>query len=147
MTWRSIDHTADAAVEVEAPTFMGLLAEAVRAFSDTVTDVAAIEEREGRSIRAAAPERDLLLREVLEEVLYLHDTEGFIASSVRPGTSATTAPSEGAGGLEVELLLLGERFDPDRHPHRVLVKAVTYHRLAVAGDDSTGWRARVVFDL
>lgn len=40
----------------------------------------------------------------------------------------------------------GERFDASRHGIKVLIKAVTYHGLAV-GETPDGWSATVIVDL
>ena len=40
----------------------------------------------------------------------------------------------------------GERYDPNRHELKTLIKAVTYHQLEVRSS-KVGWTARVVFDI
>ena len=42
--------------------------------------------------------------------------------------------------------LSGERFDLARHGLKILLKAVTYHRLEVR-PHAGGWLARVLFDI
>jgi SHS2 domain-containing protein len=53
---------------------------------------------------------------------------------------------EEAGGFQLEAEARGEVQDPECHPTKVLIKAVTYHALEVA-ETADGWRARVVFDI
>ena len=54
---------------------------------------------------------------------------------------------EGSGGaLALEGELIGERHDPGRHPHKLEIKAITYHGLQVT-ETAEGWRATVIFDI
>ncbi len=73
----------------------------------------------------------------LSELLLLHETEAFLVrdASVR---SVGTPPTALVASVR------GEPFDPDRHPARVEVKAVTYHGLVF--DPGRG-RARVIVDI
>jgi SHS2 domain-containing protein len=50
------------------------------------------------------------------------------------------------GPAALHATLHGEPRDPARHPWRLIVKAVTYHRLAVQ-PSAAGWEARVFLDI
>lgn len=141
MPWETLDHTADAGAEVTAIDREGLFVEALRALTDCITEVDRVRAVRRRAVTVAAADLELLLVEWLDEALFRFEVEGFLAAG------ATVEITEDAAvGLRLTGELLGEEHDPDRHPHKVAVKAVTYHGLAV-GRSETGWRARLIFDI
>lgn len=150
MSFRFLDHTADVAVEVTADSLAGLYAEAARAFTDTVTPLAGVAEGRTLEVTLDLPAdadlasddashhcaREDLMVAWLEELLYRFEVEGFLPAR---------ADVELAGDA-LHATLRGETYAPDRHPVKVLVKAVTYHALAVR-PTADGWTARVIFDI
>ena len=128
MPYRFFSHTADAAVELEAPDEAGLRAAGVAALRELLVGDSPVA---GTSERPIAPSgrdaADRLIR-YLQEVLYLYDTERFLPDRVLP------------------LGVSGEPFDPARHHALREVKAVTYHGAAVV-PDGDGYRATIVFDV
>ena len=141
MPWEALDHTADAGVVVTAGDRESLFAEALRALTDCITDVSRVRPLESRAVEAAADDLELLLVEWLGEALYRFDTEHFLASAAR----LTISDGEGER-RRLTGEMLGEPRDPGRHPHRVAVKAITYHGLEVARNPA-GWTARLIFDI
>ena len=134
---RWVDHTAELELELEAASergvFEGALAAlggllAERAGGDEETDASPVRHK----VSASAPDRATLLAEWLSELAYLAESEGFIP---------TRAERLELTGNALEATVVGRRASP---PH--LVKAVTYHRLAIWEEDET-WRARVIFDV
>jgi SHS2 domain-containing protein len=140
VSFEFLDHTGDVGFVAEAPTLDGLLAEAVAAFVATVTEPERIESRETRAFTVTAEAPDLLVHGVLEEVLFRFEVGGFL-----PRIARATVTEHGRE-WQAELEVSGERRDAVRHPVKVLVKAITYHALAVERAGA-GWRAKVIFDL
>lgn len=140
MGYRFLNHTADVAFELEAPTRDDLFAEALAAFTDTLTELETVEERVTRRFELRSPLLDLLLVDWLTELLYAFETEGLLFQSA----DVRVTGEDGAFQLIAEAR--GEAEDPERHHGKVLVKAVTYHGLEVV-EEGDGWRARVVFDI
>jgi SHS2 domain-containing protein len=69
--------------------------------------------------------------------LYLEDAEDWLLCEFdfrEFGLSSLTAQAR------------GEKFDPARHPLKGLVKAVTYHQLAIEKQGDF-WRARIFVDV
>ncbi len=83
---------------------------------------------------------DLLLVDFLSELLYRFDTRGWLTRD------AEVEVREYDGGWQLQGTLLGENHDTARHAVRILIKAVTYHQLAVTQQAGT-WTADVVFDI
>ncbi len=140
MGYRFLDHTADLAVEVTAPTREDLFAEALRAFTDCITEVERVEPRVHRRLVVEAAALDELLLEWLGEAVARYEIDGLLFRSAR----VKLTESEDKIGLTG--VAEGEEYDPDRHPLKVLIKGVTYHGLQV-GRQGPGWRARVIFDI
>ena len=88
-------------------------------------------------MRLDAVDREALLVDWLNHLLYLFDVDGFLGRDFQ----VVSLTDE-----RLEARVTGESFDPDRHPERTGVKAATYHQLSIApvGD---GWQATVVLDL
>jgi SHS2 domain-containing protein len=98
----------------------------------------AVAPRESREVGAQGDGPDALLVNWLNELLYLHDVEGFAVHDL------SVAPRAGAPRLFAELS--GEPVDPARHPRGVLVKAATFHQLELARAAGRV-DARVVLDI
>lgn len=140
MGYRFLNHTADVAFEATAATRDELFAEALAAFTDTLTERDWIEERLSRSFELRASALDLLLVVWLEELLYVFEIEGLLFRRVE------TRLEEDGEGYKLTAEAWGEVRDEERHGLKVLVKAVTYHGLEVV-ETPDGWRARVIFDI
>ena len=88
-------------------------------------------------MRVEGPDPAGLLVNWLSEILYLQDTEGWLFSDFEILS---------LDDRSVSALARGEKFDRGRHQLKLLVKAITYHQLALekSGD---GWRAQVYVDI
>lgn len=140
MGYRFLSHTADVAFEVEAASRNEVFREALSAFTDTLTELDGVEERTSRRFELSAPAADLLLVDWLAELLYVFETEEMLFRR------ADVEVTEEDGTLQLVAEAWGEAQDPERHPIKVLVKAVTYHGLELVQTEA-GWRAQVVFDI
>jgi SHS2 domain-containing protein len=140
MGYQFFDHTGDIGVSLTGRTLDALFASAALAFTDSITSVSGIEPRRPEEVSVDAPELDLVLVDFLSELLYRFDTRGWLTRS------ADVVVRERDGGWTLEGTLSGEKLDPERHPIKVLIKAVTYHGLEVIERDGE-WRANVVFDI
>lgn len=140
MPYRFTSHTADVAVELSAATREALFAEALRAFTDTVTDPETVEPDEEQALSAEAGDLESLLVEWLSELVYRFDVDGLLFRESRVRIEETD------GGYRLTADARGEPYDPGRHALEVQVKGVTYHELKVEPADG-GWVGRVVFDI
>ena len=132
-----LEHTADIGFCARATTIEGLFAEAAAALVAIGIETDRVAARTEYSLTATGEDRESLLVNWLNEVLYWIDGERiafhhFVVHEVGP------SGVRGAG--------FGEPRDPARHPARLIVKGVTYHQLEVA-PEAAGWRARVYLDI
>ena len=140
MGYRFLNHTADVAFEVEAASRDEVFQEALAAFTDTLTELDRIEERLSRHFELTASAPDLLLVDWLTELNFAFETEDLLFRR------AEVRLTEADGEVRLTAQAWGEEKDDERHPIKVLIKAVTYHGLELA-ETPTGWRARVIFDI
>jgi SHS2 domain-containing protein len=139
-THRWIEHTAELQLELHARSEAAIFRQAVHALRelleedpDTDADTgAATGERVERPVEAEATDRGALLAEWLAELVFLAETEGLVPDEARDLV---------VGEDSVTAVVVGRTCEP-RH----LVKAVTYHDLALHRDRD-GWRGNVVLDV
>ena len=132
------DHTADLGVRIEADSWTELVEDAARALTAAlVVNPGRITACREVEVEVEGDERDYLLLDLLAEVLFLFESEGFVGSEF-------AAEQRGA---RLRCRLRGERFDPDRHGVGHDIKAITYHGLSAEQGEDGSWRAEVVVDL
>ncbi len=135
--YRQLSHTADLAWRLWGKDLPELFENAGRALSATLTDRRYLKRRATRTVRLTALDRESLLVDWLNHLLYLFDIDGFLGRDFQ-------VESLTSGGLKARVT--GETFDPARHPSRTGVKAATFHQLSIVPVQD-GWEATVVLDL
>ena len=141
-----LDHTADTGIEVRAADLDELFADAARGLCAAITDPAGVAPSEQWEVEVAAGDLERLMVDWLEELLFRFDVERLLPASAGVTVSEEPVAPGTAGGWRLRGTVRGERFDPERHPLAVAVKAITYHGLLVERRDD-GWHARVIFDI
>jgi SHS2 domain-containing protein len=142
-----VDHTADLAARLEAPALSGLYEAAAGALTAALTIPERVEPRLTRTIVLEARDPELLLVDWVAELLYCFETEGYLVSDATVGVAAPL----GAGGhasshWRLDATVAGETRDPARHPLKVLVKGITFHRLKIEERDGR-YETLLVFDI
>jgi SHS2 domain-containing protein len=131
VSYRWVDHTAEVELEIEASDERGVLEDALHALAELL-GIGPVAGEETRPVAVEAGDRPALLAAWIEELGFLAESEGFVATrlvELELGSDRLRATVSG---------VLGE--PPP------LVKAVTYHRLAFEPRDE-GYVARVVLDV
>ena len=127
------DHTSELELRVRADSPEAVVADATAALGEVLGEPAGGEGgRVTRSLAVAARDPAGLLAGWLEEVVFLAEHEGLVA--------------ERAQGLELAPDALRGEVVARRGRPAHLVKAVTYHRLALERDEQ-GWWGRAVLDV
>lgn len=137
MTIEVLEHPADIGFTVRAATLPALFAEAARALYAVALEPAPIAARESLAVELESDDLPSLLVDFLAELLYLLDAGHFVAERAEVRMTGTAA---------LHAILHGEARDPARHPWRLIVKAVTYHRLEVQ-QVADEWQATVYLDI
>jgi SHS2 domain-containing protein len=135
-SYRLLEHTADMGIEVFGESLSDLFIQAGRGLREMISTETQALPREERSVEVAGEDEGELLVNWLNEILFLFET-GFF-----PVDFAISQ----IHGASVRGSVLGEPFDPARHPIEREVKAVTYHQLQVE-KTAQGWKVTVFVDL
>jgi SHS2 domain-containing protein len=135
--FRVLEHTADIGFEAFGATRQEVFANAARALMHLMVDLESIAPQETLSLRAEASDMPNLLVNWLSEILYRFDAEGWLLRDFE---------FEDLTDYSLAARARGEKFDRRRHEVKLLVKAVTYHQLAVR-ETAPGWRAQVYVDI
>ena len=135
--FRVLEHTADVGFEAFGATREEVFANAGRALLFLITDLEGIEPRDCVGIHLQGSDPPSLMVNWLSEILYLYDAEGWL---FRDFELAGLTERSAAG------VARGEKFDRGRHQVKLLVKAITYHQLALE-ETADGWRAQVYVDI
>jgi SHS2 domain-containing protein len=135
--YRQLSHTADLAWRIRGDSLPELFENAAGALVATMTDRRYLRRLEKREITVESPDREALLVDWLNYLLYLFDVAGFLGREFQ----VTTLTDQ-----RLQATAWGEVFDPERHPEKTAIKAATYHHLEIVprGD---GWQATVILDL
>jgi SHS2 domain-containing protein len=129
--YRWVDHTAEVELEIEAADERQVLEEALRALAELL-GIGDADGDEQRAVSVAATDRPALLAGWIEELAFLAESEGFVATRLIDLDLQTANLHAAVAGVLAE--------PPP------LVKAVTYHRLAFE-PSGEGYVARVILDV
>jgi SHS2 domain-containing protein len=124
--FRFLEHTADAYVEAFGSSLEEAFENAARASVDVMTEVDKVEARNEESFVLEASDEYALLYSWLEELLLEFELKGRLYS--RFEVSGIEEISE---GFRLRARAWGENYDTERHPSKVGIKSVTYHRMEI----------------
>jgi riboflavin kinase/FMN adenylyltransferase len=133
--YREVEHTADRALWVWGQSMAALFEGAARGMYSLMDDL----DREGRvatewlSVSLEALDRESLLVEWLNELLYLAEREGLLFTSFEIASLTDTSLEGRVGGVPAE----GTKSD---------IKAATFHDLVFKQDEG-GWSTLMTFDV
>jgi SHS2 domain-containing protein len=132
-----VEHTADIGVQATGDTLAEALAWVAKGMFTVIADLERVEPRAILEVSVRSTDREALVVDWLNELLYRHETEGFLPTDFHVAIDETETRLEGR--------CLGEPFDPLHHDLLTSVKAATYHELSVSHDGS--WRIQVLLDV
>ncbi len=132
-----LEHPADIGFRAYGEDLPRLFRSAALAMLAIAIDPAAVEPRTEYALAVESGDLESLMVDWLSEVLYRFDGKGIAFCDFRVRAFSETA---------IEAVGLGEPRDPDRHPARLIVKAVTYHQLKIERRGEM-WTAEVYLDV
>lgn len=131
------DHTADIGIIAYGADFEKLFSNAALALFSLITDLESIQEKLHLDLEVRSEDRDGLLVDWLNELIYCFDSRHTLFNRFDIETLTHTA---------LKATCYGEDFDPNKHKIKIGVKAATYHLLRLDTDDS-GYKAQVILDI
>ncbi len=132
--WQQVEHTADVALELWAPSEPELLRVGARALIDLLTGGAQIQPTASRPVAIDAIDREDRLVQWLNHVIVAAVTDGFLYAGAELTLGETSLVGEISGEAAADRV-------------RTELKSATYHDLSLRRDASGMWRALVVIDV
>ena len=132
-----IDHTADVGIIAYGAEIKQVFVNAALALFSLITELEDVGEELKYDVEVASEDRESLLVEWLNELVYLFDAEHVLLQRFDIQELSNT---------RLNAACYGEKFDPSRHRIKTGVKAATYHMLRI-DKDNKGYKAQVIFDI
>jgi tRNA nucleotidyltransferase (CCA-adding enzyme) len=136
-SWEHFSHGADIGVRGRGNTLEEAFEQAALAMTGVITDPVGVATTEAVAIAAEAPDRELLLVDWLNSLVYEMATRKVLFGRF----------SVAIRGDRLQASAWGERVDVARHQPAVEVKGATYTELAVRHDRDGRWFAQCVVDV
>jgi SHS2 domain-containing protein len=131
-----IDHTADVGIIAYGSDLKEAFANSAYGMFSLIADLDGVNEDVSRDIDVRSTDREALLVDWLNELLYLFDVEHIIFKRF-----AITALSQ----KRLRAKVYGEKVDTSRHQLKTAVKAATYHMLKI--EKNEGVKVRFILDI
>jgi SHS2 domain-containing protein len=136
-SYRLLEHTADMGIKAEGETQAALFQQMALGLRQIITECLDIRPQTVMTIEVVGMDREELLVNWLNELVFLLETRHFLPAIFEIET---------IDEQRLRALVRGETFDPDRHFLEREVKAITYHQIKVESSGK-GWSAQVFVDL
>ena len=136
-TFKIIDHTADVGIIAYGTDVEQLFCNAALALFSLITELESIQEKSHLNLRVSSDERDSLLVEWLNELIYFFDAKHMLFNRF---------DIESLTQNELKATCHGEAFDPMKHKIKRGVKAATYHMLRL-DKNNDGYEAQIILDI
>ncbi|MEO0087243.1 MAG: archease [candidate division WOR-3 bacterium] len=138
MRYKLIPHTSDLGVEIYGKTIEELFLNALYCVTDNITDIEKVEEVIEREISIEGEDLEDLFMNFLRELIFIFSTEYFLGKNIK--------------NLQIEKdykkltgILVGEKFNKEKHPIKIELKTPTYHLFSIKKEDI--YKATVIFDV
>ena len=132
-----IDHTADIGILAYGADMKQVFANAARGLFSIIANLDNVASTKKLDIRVTAPDREALLINWLNELIYLFEVKEMLFN--RFDITTITDTNLKATGY-------GEKINLAKHELKTQVKAATYHMLKIEQNED-GYRAQVIFDV
>ncbi len=132
-----LEHTADVYIRAHGKSMEEAYENAALAMFEVMTDTDKIAQTKEENLEVEAEDQYALLYNWLEALLVKFETENMLYSKFQ-----ITNWKETDENFKFKAKIWGEKFEPSKHPQKVGVKAVTYHRMVIIRE-----RDRVVLEF
>jgi len=132
-----LEHTADVYIRAHGTTMEEAYENAALAMFEVMTDTDKITPMQEETLEVEAEDQYALLYSWLEALLVKFETENMLFSKFQ-----ITNWEETDENFKIKAKVFGEKFDSQKHPQRVAVKAATYHRMVIIRE-----RDRVILEF
>ena len=133
-----VEYTADIGIRAFGIDLKETFQHAAVGMFSLITDINKVNELLYRDVEVSAPDREILLVEWLNDLIFLFDTEQLLFKRFDIGTLTDT-------GLKAHCH--GEKVDKSRHQLKRGIKSATYHMLKVEKVKNGSYLAEVLLDI
>lgn len=119
-----LEHTADILIAAHGQNLEEAFENAALAMFEVMTDTTKINPGQEDTVEVTAEDEYALLYSWLEALLVKFEVNGMLYSKFKI-TSLQDTDEE----FKLTATIWGEKFNAEKHPQKVAVKAVTYHRM------------------
>jgi SHS2 domain-containing protein len=121
-----LEHMADAYIAAYGKDLAEAFENAALAMFDVMTEVEKVRAKVEDYVEVKAEDEYALLYSWLEDLLVKSDINKMLYSKFKISNLEKTTE-----GFRLKATIWGENFNPEMHPQKVGVKAVTYHRMEI----------------
>ncbi|MEM0007147.1 MAG: archease [Candidatus Bathyarchaeia archaeon] len=121
-----LEHMADAYIAAYGRDLAEAFENAAAAMFEVMTDIEKVNSENEDYVEVEAADEHALLYNWLEELLVKSEINEMLYSKFKIFEIAKTAD-----GFRLKAKIWGEKFNPEKHPQKVGVKAVTYHQMEI----------------
>lgn len=121
-----MEHTADAYIAAYGTTMEEALANAALALFEVMTDTEKVSPTHKEAVEVEAEDEYALLYSWLEALLAKFEVNSTLYSKFEVHSFKETKE-----GFKIKATVWGEKFNPEKHPQKVGVKAATYHQMEI----------------
>jgi SHS2 domain-containing protein len=121
-----LEHTADVLVAAHGLNMAEAFENAALAMFEIMIDTSKVASVVEDAVEVEAEDEYALLYSWLEALLVKFEVNGVAYSQFKVSSFEETSD-----GFKLKAAIWGEKFNPEKHPQKVGVKAVTYHRMEI----------------
>jgi SHS2 domain-containing protein len=136
-----LEHTADIYIAAYGENLEEAFENAAIAMFEAMTDASKIAQKFEDTVEVEGFDKKALLYNWLETLLVKFETTENLYSNFK-----VTILQHTEKGLRLKAKIYGEPFDSERHPSKVGVKAVTYHRMEIE-EEPTQVTLKFILDI
>ena len=133
MSYRTLDHTTDAGIEVTADNLKNAFEIAGISVIETILDISKVTENDKKIIQVKGKDLKYLLYNWLEEVIILTITDGFAGKRIMVNISKDEE-------YKIDAEIFGETIDLKKHEFKVEIKSPTFHEMKIEQKDNITMR-------
>ena len=119
-----LEHTADILIAAHGQNLEEAFENAALAMFEVMTDTTKINPGQEDTVEVTAEDEYALLYSWLEALLVKFEVNGMLYSKFK-----ITSLQDTGEEFKLTATIWGEKFNAEKHPQKVAVKAVTYHRM------------------
>ncbi len=121
-----LEHTADILIAAHGQTIQEAFENSALAMFEVMTDTTKVYPTQQDTIEVQAEDEYALLYNWLEALLVKFEVNGMLYSKFK-----IDGLKDDNDDFKLNATVWGEKFSAEKHPQRVAVKAVTYHRMEI----------------